>query len=156
MEQQTIEQWHGRDGLSAGFSRKILRIDPIDVDVEDTTCKKSNTEVDNNPQQQTNENEIVKKWNDIFSKGIINTKHEELEIKNAKHVFTDANTEEYFKGDIPFDKIVKFRVRWVSEFYRMHLPVPKTFHTQMFLFQRHPLPKRHEIMLYNRSEEHTS
>ena len=28
----------------------------------------------------------------------------------------------------------------------MQLPVPKTFHTRMFLFQRHPLPRRHEVM----------
>ena len=114
--------------------------------MDDDPPKKSNTEVKENPQQETNENDIVKKWNDIFEYGFINTDHEALDIKNVEDVFMDANTEEYFKGDIPFDKIVNFRVRWVNEFYRMHLPVPKTFHTRMFLFQRHPLPRRHEVM----------
>ena len=127
-------------------TKSTQTIELIAIDVEDKPLKKSNTEVNENPRQETNENEIVKKWKEIFDHGTINTEHEALEIKNAEHVFTDANTEEYFKGDIPFDKIVNFRIRWVSEFYRMELPVPKTFHTRMFLFQRHPLPRRHEVM----------
>ena len=158
-----LHQGHVWDGITnhPGKARKRLivnrllkkkktkstqTIELIAIDVEDKPLKKSNTEVNENPRQETNENEIVKKWKEIFDHGTINTEHEALEIKNAEHVFTDANTEEYFKGDIPFDKIVNFRNRWVSEFYRMKLPVPKTFHTRMFLFQRHPLPRRHEVM----------
>ena len=47
----------------------------VNIEVEDNTCKKSNTEVDNNPRQETNENEIVKKWDKIFSHVTINTDH---------------------------------------------------------------------------------
>jgi len=86
-------------------------IETIAIDVDDDPPKKSNTEVNENPRQETNENEIVQKWNDIFDHGFINTDHEALEIKNVDHVFKDVNTEEYFKGEIPSNKIVNFRVR---------------------------------------------
>ena len=63
-------------------------------------------DMEDRPEKKTNE--YQEKWNNMLKYGYINTEYEISEVKNAKNVFTDGNEEEYFKGEIPFDKIVSF------------------------------------------------